>query len=302
MKNKFKKSKIIVPALALITATTAASVTGTVAWFTATRSVEVTASQFVATKLESKLNVSCKEGVGTTATNTAVTVDGKLTHGSYNAKADKTGSLYVAELSDAAVITGYTDLGTEETAVTKGATTTEVSWLARTTDDGKIWYGVSWKMSFTLDTATSGQTDYLCFDPSSSKFEDKSGKTTTTAPGIRIAMMTGNKVLVLGNDTTVTHTTGKTTSDVSSFSTEYINLAASTSVAKETDDSKTLAGSNYNLGVVTKDTALEVTCVAWYEGSDSYVADKYSTTTIDMSTIEATLGFYTRYVRTTTGD
>ena len=57
MKNKFKKSKIIVPALTLITATTVASVTGTVAWFTATRAVTVSATTFETRAENSSLSV-----------------------------------------------------------------------------------------------------------------------------------------------------------------------------------------------------------------------------------------------------
>ena len=295
MKNKFKKSKIIVPALALITATTAASVTGTVAWFTATRAVTVTAGEFVATKLESKLNVDCSEGNGTIGSGTSVTVDGKLTHGSYNAIAGASGSLYVAKLSDdGTTINGYTDLGAEA-STTKGstATTSTNKWLARVDGSNKTWYGVSWKMSFTLEEETTGQTDYVCFDPTGSSFSDKTA--TTTAPGIRIAIMSTSKLIVLGNDTTKTHTSSAT--ETSSFGNEYINLAADHTVTKETDDSKTLADSTYNLGVVSKDTALEVTCVAWYEGSDPNVVDTLNGDAVDMSTVTSTLSFYTRYIR-----
>jgi hypothetical protein len=303
MKNKFKKSKIIVPALALITATTAASVTGTVAWFTATRAVTVTASNFVATKLESKLDVECKSGVGTTGSAKTVTVDGSLTHGSYDAKSKAEGSLYVAKINDTdtTVIDEYKDLGTVTDAVKQTATTTSNKWLARLSGSNKTWYGVSWTMSFTLEDETSGQTDYVCFDPNDSKFEDSSKKTTTTAPGIRIALMTSTQCIVLGNDATVTHTNGTTSSSTGYFGTEYIDLSKGTTVTKETDDSTTLTTSKYNLGIVTKDIALDVTCVAWYEGSDSYVADTYTAsgteTTIDMSSIKATLNFYTRYIR-----
>jgi len=89
MKNKFKKSKIIVLALALITATTVASVTGTVAWFTANRAVTVTLNAFASTKLESNLEVTLTSGNGTSVNSSnskQIDIDGKLTHGSYDAK------------------------------------------------------------------------------------------------------------------------------------------------------------------------------------------------------------------------
>ena len=45
-----KKSKIIVPALAIITLSTAASITGTVAWFTANRTASVTVGDMAVVK------------------------------------------------------------------------------------------------------------------------------------------------------------------------------------------------------------------------------------------------------------
>lgn len=294
MKNKFKKSKIIVPALALITATTVASVTGTVAWFTATRAVSVSTNEFVATKLESKLNVNCSAGVGTTASNASVTVNGKLTHGSYDAKTSASGSLYVAKINDTDTtkIDEYKDLGIERDTQQKTATTSENKWLARFTEDSQTWYGVSWKMTFSLEENTTGQTDYLIFDPSGSSYNIAS--TTTTAPGIRIALMTESQCIVFGNSDTKTHTKGTQSTDVESF-TNYVK--AGTTVTKLADDGDTVSSSNYTLGSVSKTTSLDVTCVAWYEGSDTNVADKIGETEITMSTVTSTLAFYTRYVR-----
>ena len=85
-----KKSKILIPAVAVLALSVGASVTGTVAWFSANRAATVTA-QFKAVDAEGALQVLAKKGVGTTTTDTkaattsAVTVDGSLTHGSYNA-------------------------------------------------------------------------------------------------------------------------------------------------------------------------------------------------------------------------
>ena len=309
MKNKFKKSKIIVPALALITATTVASVTGTVAWFTATRSVTVTGSQFVATKLESKLNVSLTKGVGTTVDTsdsskiTMATKD-KLTHGSYDAKAitsSSEGELYVANISDdGSTVNSYTSLGKESAAVTNTATTTENSWIARSDNtNGNIYYGVSWTMTFSLETATTNQTDYLLFDVAGSSFKDNSGKTTTTANGFRIAFMTGDKYLVVGGDNEKKHVTG-TSSESTNIFDNYVAITETTTKASyitKSSDTDSLVSNTLCLGTVGTATSnsLIVKCVAWYEGEDTYVKDEYNNTTIDMSSIEATLNFYTRY-------
>ncbi|MCI7132735.1 MAG: hypothetical protein MSA42_03270, partial [Mollicutes bacterium] len=63
--KKFKKSAVVIPALARIAVTAAASVSGTVAWFTANRAVSVSGDNFVAAKLDSSLAVALTGRVGT---------------------------------------------------------------------------------------------------------------------------------------------------------------------------------------------------------------------------------------------
>ena len=323
MKNKFKKSKIIVPALALITATTVASVTGTVAWFTANRAITVDASNFVATKLESNLTVETEAGNGTytsdnatgitTTTQTAdnKTTNNKLTHGSYNAQNAAAGSLYVAKVSDDGTkVDSFTDLGKEEDALDEGVTTSSNNWLARSiagdSETNNIWYGLSWKMTFTLDS-TSNTTDYLLLDPAGSSFTDNSSKDNTTLNGFRIAFMTTDSFFVLGKDSTVTHCPATITNNEDVSQTiSYANYTVGTdyqvvgaSVTKASDEysdaqSTALALNKYNLGEIDATNGLTVTCVAWYEGSDTAVADKNSSGDINMSNITATLSFYTR--------
>ncbi len=362
MKNKFKKSKIIVPALALITATTVASVTGTVAWFTANRAVTVSANNFIATKVESNLVVTTEGRIGTKATadngittTTDTNVTNKLTHGSYDAQNNAAGSLYVAEISDDGQnITDFTDLGTEATAKSATATTSINKWLARSETNSKTWYGVSWTMKFSLQSASTNTADYLFLDPSASKFTD-STTGTTTALGFRIAFMTSQTFKVMGGDSTLTHVdanmakgTYQQTSDTAvnanktyytqdttdttkytkvaspevtsigsyyekSVGTTYANYTADTNywqvganVAKAADASNenTLTSNKLCIGQVgytsaeqdAQDNSLTVTCVAWYEGSDEYVADKKDDNAIDMSSITASLVFYTRGV------
>ncbi len=313
MKNKFKKSKIIVPALALITATTVASVTGTVAWFTATRSVTITGNKFVATKLESKLNVTLTEGVGTTVDSSNGTVsmgaNDKLTHGSYNAKIispTEQGNLYVAKVSDdGESVESFIDLGTEATAKTQTASSSSNNWIARAdTTKGNVYYGVSWTMTFSLESATTNQTDYLLFDVAGSSFTNKATTTTdpTTMPGFRIAFMTDKTFLVIGGDSTKTHVKGTTSDSTESFEDKrYEVITANTEKASDITTSSTsdsLSESKFCLGEVGTSAAkkeLAVKCVAWYEGTDANVADTVSSKTVNMSEVEATLSFYTRY-------
>lgn len=57
-----KKSRIIVPALAMLTLSVAASVTGTVAWFTASRTASMTASNLAAFNTEGNLTLNLAAG------------------------------------------------------------------------------------------------------------------------------------------------------------------------------------------------------------------------------------------------
>lgn len=60
-----KKSKIIVPALAVLLLSTAASVTGTVAWFTANRVFNMKAGEFAVVSTKNNLEAVVTAGVGT---------------------------------------------------------------------------------------------------------------------------------------------------------------------------------------------------------------------------------------------
>ncbi len=229
MKNKFKKSKIIVPALALITATTVASVTGTVAWFTASRAVQVTGTKFQTTTLDSNLKVKVEayHEAGTTGTNSStpsdtgtVTVDGLMTHGSYAAsrlatggETETTANLYTP-LMDSDSVTGYESKGRAETngvsASGSGTDAKVYPWKAGTKTvsnaSTNIWYGVAWKMTFSIDSEVTGVTNTLHFDPASSVFTDKAtGDGTKTAAGLRIAFMTTSNYLVAAGDNVTTH-------------------------------------------------------------------------------------------------
>ncbi len=231
MKNKFKKSKIIVPALALITATTVASVTGTVAWFTASRTITITGTSFHTTTLNSNLKVKVESlHCGTTTTSNSsdfaesgsVTVDGLLTHGSYNAQAlsnnataqDSSttnpttyGANMFVPLMDSYAVTGYSSLGRVESNAKDdtGTTAQTNAWKAGTSSDNKnIWYGVAWKMTFKVDSDVSGVTNTLHFDPYMTTFTD-SVSGGTTIKGLRIALMANDRFYVASGDEQTKH-------------------------------------------------------------------------------------------------
>ena len=112
--KKFKKSAVVIPALARIAVTAAASVSGTVAWFTANRSVTVTGSNFNAVAQDGDLSIELGNvlvGVVADGTTGSVKMADKtsLTDASYDPDSSK---LYTKILGDDnthtnTIVTGY---------------------------------------------------------------------------------------------------------------------------------------------------------------------------------------------------
>lgn len=82
-----KKSKIIVPALAVLLLSTAASVTGTVAWFTANRVFEMKAGQFAVVNTKNNLDAIVDGVIGTVESGSDIVLSDNantLTDASFN--------------------------------------------------------------------------------------------------------------------------------------------------------------------------------------------------------------------------
>lgn len=91
------------------------------------------------------------------------------------------------------------------------------------------------------------------------------------------------------------------TPSYSNFGKNYVSITDESE--KFTDDSTEISSSKFNLGQINGDgsTALTIQCVAWYEGSDPWIANSIntsgSTTVIEtMSSITSSLSFYTRAI------
>ena len=178
-----KKSKIIIPALAMIAFSTVASIAGTVAWFTASRQVTVSAGTYAVVKTTTNLECHVSNGVGTVATesddNRTISLNGnKLTDGSFN---HKTGTVFTP--NDAGDAIAKSTLLSAENLATE---------LERATiTGGKVYTAVTWGLTFTISFgAQSGDYGlYLNAGLSSFVREDASteGTSDKTAKGFRIA-------------------------------------------------------------------------------------------------------------------
>ena len=178
-----KKSKIIVPALAMIAFSTAASIAGSVAWFTASRQVTVSAGTYAVVKTTTNLECHVASGVGTTATdgesNKTVSLNGnKLTDGSFN---HKTGTVFTPNDAGSAIAKG--------TALTANNLSTELE--RATITGGKVYTAVTWGLTFTVSFGAQSGDYGLYLNATASSFvrEDAATPETSdkTAKGFRIA-------------------------------------------------------------------------------------------------------------------
>ena len=301
-----KKSRIIIPALALIALSTVASVTGTVAWFTATRSVQITAGNFAVTKTSSNLAVNVTGGTYTSASNGAVTVANKtiLTHGSFNHLAK---NFYVPNVTADAV--------TEVALYSSG--TTIASGLAddllQSTDDSgnSIVTAVTWHMTLSVAFADSGRDMALYLDLATSWAHLLNGNDPEhTGTGFRVAFVAEPATTSTSAATTSTGATKVWAPHQTSSASKYVantsNMQAGTAY---TTGALIHSGSNYTVpndeGATASEAAaiegylgtfefianttvtLPFTVVAWYEGTDPNITNNETV----METLNTQIGF-----------
>ena len=287
--KKFKKSSVIVPALARIAVTAAASVSGTVAWFTATRTVTGTMSNFQAEADGGELTITTAALMGTKTSETSenqVVVDGKLTHGSFDYE-----NLYTPVLLDEKVT-----VFTNKSGV---AGKTPNAWLAYTKKDNtNVWYGAAQKWTISYAAVNSTDKIAVIIDQSTSGYNSAD----KTAGGFEIDRRTtgtdGIK-LVYGNDTYAGHVTGTNKDDVKgNFSTDtglhYLTRSTGYKKLGDKQGEATYKDDGGYIATLSSTTSsVEVTCVAWYEGTDNAVV---TTNLKDNPAITATFNFYSRSI------
>ena len=147
MKNK--KSKIVAPALGLILLSTAASISGSVAWFTANRTATVTGGTFAVVKTSDNLAVTLGAGVGTAVNNTTKAVTTKHNYVLTDASFDHTA--------------GALNVVTPDTPREKVLLNTPIASLAAGDAAAELlvnrgintYSAFTWTMTFTLDFSAS---------------------------------------------------------------------------------------------------------------------------------------------------
>lgn len=302
-----KKSKIIIPALGVILLTTAASVSGTVAWFLATKDITVTAASFKVNNIDGSLDAVAVAGVGTTANQKAVTVAEKteLTDGSFDHTSKKAVRLNKStwELGDGHVV--YDDLGVAD----KDADPQK--WLISTGTDGVKYYAAvsfAYELTYTFQGATEAQDLYFDWKTSTLTATSVSeGDAQNTQYGFRIFMYTKTNSILWSNHDISGETPKAPTYVTAShknqagidYASPVVVLAEQTAEASQTEIKTLLdkgdpsdAQKELKLGQFTTATGgnkITVNCVAWFEGTDPNVISGAK-----MATMSASLSFSAR--------
>lgn len=285
-----KKSRVIIPALAMIAFAVAASVTGAVAWFTASRTATVGAGSYAVVKTNSDLQYKVKARYGATvnAAGDAVTFDGILTDGSFS---HKNNNIYTPNASGTGLdaTRGETALASMSDATMKRGETSDSTPLP-------IYTAVAFDIDFTV---TFGAVDadiglYLDNTAGKTSFTVDDEATPVTATGFRMA--------IVPNGTAPTNSVTRATvlADLQTAANcKYIagttdtTIAGTSYVAAEND----LIDSAYNAALPTEETArgtatsrpdylgmfkftassqvtLKYTVVCWFEGTDPNIKNQ----------------------------
>jgi hypothetical protein len=185
-----KKSKVIIPAMALLLFSTAASVTGTVAWFTSTRTFESKAGNFEVGQLDGSLACEVTAGLATEldGTNNISFKDKSiLADASYNHTTDHL----------------WTDVpGTDGTAFSDLGYWGDQKWTHGEVGETTYYYAATWtyKFSYTFVAETKAVNLFFNIEQATARItkngndsvaESTSEPTADTAKGFRIAFVTG---------------------------------------------------------------------------------------------------------------
>ena len=301
-----KKSKIIVPALGLLLLSTAASVSGTVAWFTANRTYSASAGNFGV--VSTKDNLACKltAGIGTQVKTGDPTVI-ELANSAYrltDASYDYANQKIVAPDDEGAKFGKIVPLAS---AVIGIAATTE-NGLFRETD---VYTAFTWSMDFSLSFGTVNKNVALYFDASTSAVTAATGSTAAdTAKGFRMAFVPTALASVTTGNVDQSGTGGvsrvwadlQTTANTKYISTADATVGTTTLTAKTTSYASPIlmdsacvkpvpANGEYNasdtadqvnyLGTFTyvanTTVHLNYTVVVWFEGTDPTIVNTVET-------------------------
>lgn len=306
-----KKSKVIIPAMALLLFSTAASITGTVAWFTSTRTFETSIGQFALKQLDGTLECDLAPVFGLERTSAQSSDPG------YNVLRHKS-NFYLTDASfneadtkmyhksrDAVEPTGdptanyYEDRGVLASNAVVAKETVVGNWtyayFASGTNQGSYLLGFVWTMTFKYTfNAESGkigvflnQKDSVVTKGAAAK-DPAQGSSADSSKGFRIAFLEADSGLNTvyaplaepadDDVTNLQHVSGTSSNNVTHYTAS--NCLLTDDGASLVSDGATIGANVNQICTIAADGAHPetpqtkvVTCVAWYEGEDPNVVN-----------------------------
>lgn len=263
-----KKSKIILPAVALLTISTVAAASSTVAWFSANRTVKVNTSTVSVYNPESDLKVTLGgiEAAGTSvnAGGNTVNMPKYMRDGSVDAA---TGTVYKQD-----VVAGTYEALAKNTYYTDTALTGKEG----ETEPQKIYRATSWTMTFSMEGAAAD--DYAVLLNVEESTFTKTETHGTISKSFRIAFAINGKVSAVlapfaEKDVELKYVNKVDTPD-GDYKEKRITATEKAITAAEISTKDDLTAANGYIGTIAKSTdaaaasKLVVTCYAWFEGED----------------------------------
>jgi hypothetical protein len=275
--------------MAVIAFSTAAAIAGSVAWFTASRTVTINAGSYAVVKTSANLEVTLANGVGTSVNENTVTFNGKLTDGSFN---HLQGNIYEPNAAGDAIA--------EEIALTDAQLATKLERAEIGDPAVKVYTAATFKMTFSM---TFG-ADYATAKKVGLFLNNAAGKSAFTVSGTPVTA-TGFR---MGFYTTTTNAEKKVFADLQTN--DQSASEGPTDVCKYVASTENFAGTAYNangahdlidatyseampeskslsisaaqarpdfLGYFTPDddaVKMEFTVVAWFEGTDPNIVNQ----------------------------
>ena len=279
-----KKTRIIVPGMAVIAFSTAAAIAGSVAWFTASRTVTINAGSYAVVKTTSNLDITLSAGVGTSLGSTENTIEfnGLLTDGSFN---HLNGKVMTPNASGTGIA--------KETLLTANNLESE---LTRVEDlDGKVVYtAATFEIEFSMNFGAGWENAsdvglYLDCTAEKSAFSVDGDAAALTATGFRMAFYsidTNAETRVfagLQSFNSCKYVASSTAADFAgtAYTDELIDSSYDTALpTSETTRANAIARPDY-LGVFEPDedaVVLTFTVVCWFEGTDPNIVDQPNAT------------------------
>lgn len=293
-----KKTKILIPALGMMMLSTAAAVSGTMAWFTANRSVQVSANEFAVQAIDGSLSVTPAEGIGTEVENGVVKMknvgESEKRYSLGDASFDINSKQLYTDIAKYDVDTGAGVQPDSYTKISTLAAATDNTWKAAGAD---IYYAATFTLNFTYNFSGDTRNVDLFFDPASTveaALVSNGEASLETKKGFRMAFVCGSEIFAWApfrnesetaslkyvkpaDETEAAAATATSTGTYVTTGNNQDCICHDTAISITDGQSGNTSKVNYlaTLTNVTPDTTNKaaVTCVVWFEGEDPDVVN-----------------------------